>query len=96
MTQKEAMMMNESTDQNTAAEGEQPNRPTLLDCPFCGGVGQGIDVRTSDMWTGTRSVVVSATVIHWCPREEGQPQTCIQVKGKTEADAIRKWNTRAV
>ena len=63
-------------------------------CPFCGGEGEGIRVDTTKMWTGMSDVIISAKVIHWCTREQGQPQTAIQVKGKTVQDAIDKWNTR--
>ena len=87
--------MNETDNPKATTDDSRSADFALLACPFCGGEGQGIDIRTSDHWTGTRSVVISATVIHWCNREEGQPQTCVQVKGKTVADAVAKWNRRA-
>lgn len=39
--------------------------------------------------------VVSATLKHWCQREEGQPQNIIQMVGRDEESAISLWNTRA-
>jgi hypothetical protein len=46
------------------------------------------------MWTGKQNALISATIIHWCERKEGQPQSTIQVKGKTIEDAESIWNTR--
>lgn len=66
---------------------------TLIACPFCG--GEGSELRVSTHWTGQRNQIISATVTHWCKREAGQPQSVIQVKGKTREDAVRKWNARA-
>ena len=63
-------------------------------CPFCGGEGDGLQVKESTHWTGQCSQVISATVIHWCKREPGQPQSIIQIKGKTREDAVHKWNSR--
>ena len=70
------------------------NKYDLKNCPFCGSVGQGIRIDTAKHWTGMTNIIISATVIHWCNREEGQPQTCIQVMGATVEDAVKKWNTR--
>lgn len=72
---------------------ETCNHMSLKPCPFCGS-GE-TQIRESNYWTGTRSTVLSVTVIHWCPKTDGQPfQTTIQTKGKTEEDAINAWNTR--
>lgn len=66
---------------------------TLPPCPFCGaGTTQ---IRLDRFWTGKRHKRLSATVMHGCVREEGQPQSMIQIKGKTEADAVRLWTARA-
>ena len=70
------------------------NKHGLKNCPFCGSAGQGIRIDRAKHWTGMTNIIISATVIHWCNREEGQPQTCIQVKGATIEDAVKKWNTR--
>lgn len=64
----------------------------LSQCPFCGSGETRLD--KSEHWLGMRSVLISATVMHWCPRPDGQPQSFLQVKGKTVEDAVERWNTR--
>jgi len=64
----------------------------LKPCPFCAAGETRIE--ESKHWTGMRSVVISATVMHWCPRPDGQPQSMLQVKGKTMEDAVARWNER--
>ena len=66
----------------------------LAKCPFCGAGITRVDDHT--MWTGMRSIIVSAAVRHWCERPEGQPQSYLELKGKTHEDAIQRWNARAV
>lgn len=65
----------------------------LRECPFCGGTNT--QVRTSTHWTGMRSEIISATVMHWCDRGDGQLQSTLQVKGRTEEEATCAWNRRA-
>lgn len=64
----------------------------LNPCPFCGAGETRLD--KAEHWLGMRSVVISATVMHWCPRPAGQPQSFLQVKGKTVEDAVERWNDR--
>jgi hypothetical protein len=66
----------------------------LLPCPFCGAGETRFDESTH--WTGMRSQILSVTVMHHCAREEGQLQSFLRITGKTEADAIRLWNKRAL
>ena len=64
----------------------------LEPCPFCG-AGE-TNIRETTHWTGLRSQVISARVIHWCVREEGRPSSGLDIAGKTREDAVRKWNQR--
>lgn len=64
----------------------------LLPCPFCGG-GQ-TEIHENKHWTGMRYLVMSVEVKHWCFRSEGELQSFITLKDKTEEDAITKWNRR--
>ena len=65
----------------------------LSPCPFCDdGTTQ---VQESTMWTGMRNIVVSVRVRHWCARKDGQPQSVLEVAGKTRVDAIANWNFRS-
>ena len=63
----------------------------LRRCPFCG--GHNTQIKESVYWTGTRSCILDVTVIHWCNREPGEPQSILKIMGKTRKDAISKWNT---
>ena len=65
----------------------------LLPCPFCG-AGE-TRFHESTHWTGLSQSVISVRIHHWCPREEGQPSSHMEIAGRTRADAIAKWNTRA-
>ena len=65
----------------------------LAPCPFCQGGETRID--EAHHWTGMRSVVISACVQHWCTRPDGQPQSFLQLKGKTREAAIERWNRGA-
>jgi hypothetical protein len=67
-------------------------KPTLLACPFCS-AGE-TQIKPQNYWTGMRNTVISVSVYHWCKRQEGQPQSHIEIKGKTEEDAVKAWNTR--
>lgn len=65
----------------------------LLPCPFCG-AGE-TRFHESTHWTGLSQSVISVRIHHWCPRDEGQPSSHMEIAGRTRADAIAKWNTRA-
>lgn len=65
----------------------------LLPCPFCGDGETLVD--ESKHWTGMRSVVISASVKHWCLRRAGELQSFLEIKGKTMEDAVARWNKRA-
>jgi len=65
----------------------------LPPCPFCG-AGE-TKIRETTHWTGRSNTVISVHVVHWCPRVEGQPQSIINLAGKTREDAIRAWQSRA-
>ncbi len=70
---------------------------TLNPCPFCGSNEmQSMVIKENKYWTGQSSVVISASLTHWCTRIEGQPQSRIEIAGKTKEDAIRFWNQRHV
>ena len=64
----------------------------LKPCPFCGGTET--QVREALFWTGMRNDVVSVTVMHWCERNEGQPQSHLEIKGRDRESAVRMWNER--
>lgn len=64
----------------------------LLPCPFCG-AGQTL-LRPETFWTGMSNKLVSVTVQHWCEKEDGNLQSVLQVKRKTQEEAIAAWNTR--
>jgi hypothetical protein len=51
----------------------------LKPCPFCG-AGE-TTVQEFTYRSGFKTVVISARVKHWCPREEGQPQSFLRVAG---------------
>lgn len=74
-------------------EPADDNFDDLLPCPFCAGGETRIDHATH--WTGMSSVPLSTRIMHWCPRKDGQPQSFLQVAGKTDSDAISAWNARA-
>ena len=61
-------------------------------CPFCG--GSNTRVEESRHWTGQRYVALSATVVHWCNRPDGQPQSLLKLAGRDLEDAARTWNQR--
>jgi hypothetical protein len=65
----------------------------LKPCPFCG--AGDTQIKESKMWTGMRNQIISATVMHWCSKDEGQPQSVMQIAGKDRESAIAKWNSRA-
>lgn len=71
---------------------EQVPSDSLLPCPFCAG-GETI-IHHNTHWTGMRSVVISAEVRHWCPRETGIRGSSVVMRAKTEAEAIEAWNRR--
>lgn len=52
-------------------------------------------LRPESFWTGTSSKLISVTVQHWCEKADANLQSFLQLKRKTEADAIEAWNTRA-
>lgn len=66
--------------------------PELSACPFCA-AGQ-TQWRESKNWTGMRNVIISVSIYHWCPREDGQPQSIIQIAGRDHASAAARWNSR--
>ena len=72
----------------------EPLVSELLPCPFCGEGETKIDRATH--WLGTRSEHLSTRIMHWCSRREGQPQSILQVAGKTDADAVALWNSRSL
>lgn len=74
-------------------EPADDNFDELLPCPFCGAGETRLDRKTH--WTGMSSVPLSTRIMHWCPRKDGQPQSFLQVAGKTDSDAISAWNARA-
>lgn len=63
----------------------------LLPCPFCGAGETRVDVK--NYWTGMKSEVISATVMHHCPKSP--LSSLLQLTAKTEAEAIALWNRRA-
>ena len=63
---------------------------TLKSCPFCG-AGETLIVPNT-FWTGRSSQIISVEVRHWCSDERHKPYLCI--KGKTEDEAIERWNRR--
>jgi hypothetical protein len=65
----------------------------LLPCPFCGGTNTRSGV-SGRHWTGMRYVIISWAVEHWCERGPGQPQSFISIRGKTQEEAERLWNSR--
>lgn len=83
--------MSEAKSEESSAGGATLNA-LLAPCPFCGAGETRIDETTH--WTGMRSVVVSARVMHWCPRKEGQPQSLIQIAGRDAGSAAAAWNER--
>lgn len=64
--------------------------PNLLPCPFCGGINTQIDFYK--YWTGRRNEILSAEVKHWC--DEELFASFLKIRGKTEQEAIDKWNSR--
>ncbi|TJY57411.1 hypothetical protein E4T66_18565 [Sinimarinibacterium sp. CAU 1509] len=64
---------------------------SLAPCPWCGAGETQLEEKTH--WTGMRSVVLSARVMHWCPRKDGQPQSVIQIAGRDAATAAAAWNS---
>lgn len=67
-------------------------RTDLLPCPFCG-AGE-TQVRENTHWTGMSSVIISVEVMHWCPRQTGVRGSGVQMRGKTEDEAVAAWNRR--
>lgn len=62
----------------------------LKPCPFCGGT----NTQTSEMtnWTGMRSVLILASVRHWC---DNKPHGgYIELKAPTHEEARDLWNGR--
>lgn len=66
----------------------------LKPCPFCG-AGQTL-LKPETLWTGMSNKLVSVTVQHWCEKEDGNLQSFLQVKRKTQEEAIAAWNTRSI
>jgi len=64
----------------------------LLPCPFCGS-GE-TQIQPTLYWTGMRNNVISVTIRHWCKPLGELDGTLLQVKGKTEEEAIASWNRR--
>ena len=64
----------------------------LKPCPFCQ-AGKTVTDR-KHYWTGMRNELLSVSIKHWCPQVPGVLPTYIEVRRKTEADAIAAWNTR--
>ncbi len=71
---------------------EQVSSDSLLPCPFCGGAETLI--KQNKYWTGMQSVIISVDVYHWCPRETGIRGSCVTMRGKTQAEAVERWNRR--
>ena len=66
---------------------------SLLPCPFCGGTE--ISIQPQHYWTGMRNTVLSVEVRHWCDdRQPGVRGSSITMRGKTEEEAVAKWNRR--
>lgn len=66
----------------------------LSKCPFCG-AGLTELRENGKMWNGQKySAPVSVSILHWCEREEGQPQSFLEIKGRDLKSAIEKWETR--
>jgi len=63
----------------------------LKPCPFCG-AGQTL-IQPSRIWTGKSLETVSVAVEHWC-KPSGMFMCHLVFKGKTEVEAIDKWNRR--
>ena len=66
-------------------------------CPFCGAGEHRIDIQPlhrAPSMDSRPNAVVSATLIHWCKRTEGQPQSILKIVGRDEESAINIWNTR--
>lgn len=66
----------------------------LLPCPFCG-AGE-TQIQPTLYWTGMRNNILSVTIRHWCQPLGAVHGTLLQVKGKTEEEAIASWNRRQV
>lgn len=69
------------------------NESRLVPCPFC---GEGeTQIRENTHWTGQRSTIISVEILHWCDNPETNHRSLLRVKGKTEQEAITRWNRRA-
>ena len=62
-------------------------------CPFCGNGSMVIDPK--QYWTGMRNQIISVEIRHWCEEGAGVSGSMIIMLGKTEAEALEKWNRRA-
>lgn len=69
--------------------------PTLKPCPFCGG-NETETILNGQIWRGTLGYgpPVSVSIIHHCPKIDGQPSRRLERVGRDEESAIRSWNTR--
>lgn len=65
----------------------------LKPCPFCGS-GQTLVEPDSKYWVGMRYEILSYRVRHWCEENTGVRGSMINMKAKTKAEAIGKWNQR--
>ena len=71
----------------------------LKPCPFCGGGTFDVtEVPLNKMpsMDGRPSSIVSASVRHWCPRQDGQPGGLnVSMHGRDRTSAIAAWNRRS-
>lgn len=65
----------------------------LLPCPFCGDAGEWHET-VQTYWSGMRSVPVSYTLRHWCPKSDGILASMFEARGKTHEATVAQWNTR--
>lgn len=67
----------------------------LLPCPFCNDGETIIDEKYMPPTMNGKMETISATVMHWCPKKDGQPSgLCISMIGRDRESAIKAWNTR--
>lgn len=67
----------------------------LLPCPFCGG-GTTEMRMNGQTWLGDRwSEPISVSVLHWCDPLPG-PSRMLERIGRDTAQAIERWNMRAM
>lgn len=70
----------------------------LLPCPFCGAGEYRIEekrLHNGVYMDGSLPAVIFGEITHWCEKEEGQPQSIMNFKGRDRGDAIAIWNTRS-